>query len=137
LLIEKKLLTLQPFVVQLTSLAPGTNRLEWHAGAEFFEGFGNADILDADLEVRASVLSRGLTVDASCEIAGSVTVACDRCLEDLVIPVETSFEETYTPEGGELDLSQDVYDYVCTSLPLQRVHPEGECNQETTKYLSK
>jgi uncharacterized metal-binding protein YceD (DUF177 family) len=51
--------------------------------------------------------------------------------------VETSFEEQYTPEDDELDLSQDVYDYVCTSLPLQRMHPEGECNQETTKYLSK
>ena len=128
---------MQPFVVQLTSLAPGTNHLEWHAGAEFFEGFGNVDILDADLEVTAHVLSRGLTVEVACTMSGSVTVACDRCLEDLVIPVDTAFEETYTPEGGELDLSQDVYDYVCTSLPLQRVHPEGECNQETTKYLSK
>ena len=128
---------MQPFVVQLTSLAPGTNHLKWNAGAEFFETFGNVEILDADLEVTADVISRGLTVDAACTMTGSVTVACDRCLEDLVIPVDASFEETYTPEGGELDLSQDVYDYVCTSLPLQRVHPEGECNQETTKYLSK
>ena len=137
MLIAKKLLTLQPFVVQLSSLAPGTNRLEWHAGAEFFETFGNVDILDADVKVTAEVISRGLTVYAACTMSGSVTVACDRCLEDLMIPVETSFEETYTPEGDELDLSQDVYDFVCTSLPLQRVHPEGECNQETTKYLSK
>jgi uncharacterized metal-binding protein YceD (DUF177 family) len=128
---------LQPFVVNLTSLAPGKNRFEWHAGAEFFEAFGNADILDADLEVTAEVVSHGLTAEVACGIAGSVTVACDRCLEDLVIPVETSFEENYTPEGGELDLSQDVYDFACISLPLQRVHPEGECNQETTKYLSK
>ena len=128
---------MQPFVVQLTSLAPGTNRLEWHAGAEFFETFGNVEILDADLNVTAQVISRGLTVDAACTMQGSVTVACDRCLEDLEIPVDASFGETYTPEGGELDLSPDVYDYVCTSLPLQRVHPDGECNQETTKYLCK
>ena len=128
---------MQPFVVKLTSLAPGKNPFSWHAGAEFFEAFGNVDILDADLEVTAQVVSHGLTAEASCGIAGTVTVACDRCLEDLVIPVETSFEETYTPESDELDLRQDVYDYVCISLPIQRVHPEGECNQETTKYLSK
>ena len=128
---------MQPFVVKLTSLAPGKSRFEWHAGPEFFETFGNTEILDADLEVTARLHNHGLTVDAACEIAGSVTVACDRCLEDLVIPVETSFGETYTPESDELDLGQDVYDYVCISLPLQRVHPEGECNQETTKYLSK
>jgi Predicted metal-binding, possibly nucleic acid-binding protein len=127
---------LQPFVVQLTSLAPGTNHFAWHAGAEFFETFGNVEILDADLEVTARVVSHGLTAEVSCDIAGTVTVACDRCLEDLVLPVKTSFEESYTPESDELDLGQDVYDYVCISLPLQRVHPDGECNQETTKYLS-
>ena len=131
------MLTLQPFVVKLTSLGPGKNHFTWHAGPEFFEIFGNVEILDADLEVTANVSYHGLTAEAACAIAGSVTVACDRCLEDLVIPVETSFEESYTPETDELDLRQDVYDFVCISLPLQRVHPEGECNQETTKYLSK
>ncbi len=128
---------MQPFVVKLTSLAPGKSHFTWHAGPEFFEIFGNTEILDADLEVTAEVLNHGLTADAACSVSGSVTVACDRCLEDLVLPVETSFEESYAPEGDELDLRQDVYDYVCTSLPIQRVHPEGECNQETTKYLSK
>ncbi|MCR4823968.1 MAG: DUF177 domain-containing protein [Bacteroidales bacterium] len=118
-------------------MAPGKSHFSWHAGPEFFEIFGNQEILDADLEVTADVLNHGLTVDAACTMAGRVTVACDRCLEDLVIPVQTSFEESYTPESDELDLRQDVYDYVCISLPMQRVHPEGECNQETTKYLSK
>ncbi|MCR4860353.1 MAG: DUF177 domain-containing protein [Bacteroidales bacterium] len=118
-------------------MAPGKSHFTWHAGPEFFEIFGNTEILDADLEVTAEVLNHGLTADAACSVSGSVTVACDRCLEDLVLPVETSFEESYAPEGDELDLRQDVYDYVCTSLPIQRVHPEGECNQETTKYLSK
>ena len=131
------MLTLQPFVVKLTSLAPGKSHFTWHVGPEFFEIFGNEEILDADLEVTAGIANHGLTADAACVVSGSVTVACDRCLEDLVIPVETSFEETYTPESDELDLRQDVYDYVCISLPIQRVHPEGECNQETTKYLSK
>ena len=137
MLIAKKLLTLQPFVVKLTSLAPGKSHFSWHAGPEFFEIFGNQEILDANLEVTADVHNHGLTADTACVITGSVTVACDRCLEDLVIPVETSFEESYAPDSDELDLRQDVYDYVCISLPLQRVHPEGECNQETTKYLSK
>ena len=53
MLIAKKLLTLQPFVVKLTSLAPGTTHFKWHAVAEFFESFGNSEILDADLEVTA------------------------------------------------------------------------------------
>ncbi len=128
---------MQPFVVRLPDLGPGGKLFEWSAGREFFESFGNSEILDADIAVAATVKGRGLTVAVACEIGGSVTVECDRCLEDLRIPVETSFEETFTPDSGELDLSQDIYDYICTSLPLRRVHPEGECNGETTKYLSK
>jgi uncharacterized metal-binding protein YceD (DUF177 family) len=36
---------------------------------------------------------------------------------------------------ADMDLGQIVYDYVCTSLPLSRVHPEGECDPEVVKYL--
>jgi uncharacterized metal-binding protein YceD (DUF177 family) len=39
-------------------------------------------------------------------------------------------------EYPEWDLSQAVYDYVCLSLPIQRVHPEGECNPDTVRFLS-
>ena len=155
MLIAKKLLTLQPFVVKLTSLAPGKSHFSWHAGPEFFEIFGNQEILDADLEVTADVHNHGLTADAACVITGSVTVACDRCLEELELPVDTGFklsvkfgegaetadagdrEIVMIPEGSqELDLSQFVYDYTCISLPMRRVHPEGECNPEALKYLS-
>ena len=128
---------MQPFVVKLTGLASGKSAFSWKVGREFFESFGNPDILDASVEVALTLVNHGITVDAECSIEGTVTVPCDRCLDALELPVETGFEEVYTPEDDELDLSQDVYDYVCTSLPLQRVHPEGECNPETTKYLSK
>lgn len=128
---------MQPFVVKLSSLAPGANDFEWSTSPEFFEYFGNNEILTSDVSVSVQVCNHGLTVDVSCDIEGSVTIACDRCLADLEIPIETFFDETYTAEGDELDLRQDIYDYICTALPLQRVHPEGECDETTTKYLSK
>ncbi len=128
---------MQPFVVKLSSLAPGTNEFEWSTSPEFFEYFGNNEILTSDVSVSVEVCNHGLTVDVSCDIEGSVTVACDRCLADLEMPIETFFDETYTAEGDELDLRQDIYDYICTALPLQRVHPEGECDETTIQYLSK
>ena len=134
---SKILLTLQPFVVNLNELRRGVSQLSQSAGKEFFESFGNQEILDADIKVEASVRNRGVSVDVQAEISGTVTVLCDRCLEPLEIPVETEFEETYAPEGAELDFRQEVYDFVCIALPLQRVHEDGKCNPETTKYLSK
>ena len=98
---------MQPFVVKLVGLAKGPVQMDWTAGQEFFEEFGNADILKADVKVTAILHNHG------------------------------SFEETYTPESDELDISQEVYDYVCISLPIRKVHKEGECNSDTTRFLSK
>lgn len=126
---------MQPFVVELRTLRTGTSEFSWKAGRQFFEDFGDSGILDADITVTAKVSNHGLTIDVKAEIGGSVTVPCDRCLENLAIEVDTSFEETYTPESGILDISQEVYDFVLTSLPMVRVHPEGECNSDATKYL--
>ena len=135
MILEKKLLPLQPFVIELKALGPGKSAFEWKTGREFFESFGNSDVLDAGIAVSATLVNHGLTIDVACEIRGSVTVPCDRCLEPLELPVDTSFEETFAPESHVLDLNQDVYDFVMTSLPMQRVHGEGGCNSETTKFI--
>ncbi|MBQ1648310.1 MAG: DUF177 domain-containing protein, partial [Bacteroidales bacterium] len=37
----------------------------------------------------------------------------------------------------QLDLGQIVYDYICLSLPMQRVHPEGKCNPDTVRFLGR
>ena len=146
---------MQPFVIPLSGLTQGGTQFSWRADGQFFGNSGNTDILDADLEVDVHVEKavRFFGVDAS--IRGWVKVLCDRCLEELTLPVETSFrlsvkfgenaetadagdrEIVMIPDGSsELDLAQFVYDYTCISLPMRRVHPEGECNPEALKYLS-
>ena len=118
-------------------LKDGRNQFSWTVGKEFFDAFENTEILAAELQVEAAVIFDGFETEVECEIEGSVTVQCDRCLDDLVIPVHTSFEDDELQGDLELDLSQDVYDYVCTALPMIKVHPDGECNEEVTKYLNK
>ena len=106
----------------------------------------------------ALVEKSGRFIGLDLDIEGSVTVTCDRCLGDLVLPVsvhprfsvkfgqepasaegapaEGDREIVFLPETDtEMDLSQLVYDYVCISLPMSRVHPEGECDPDTVKYL--
>ena len=40
----------------------------------------------------------------------------------------------FIPEtDAEMDMSQIIYDYVCLSLPMQRIHDEGECDPEVMK----
>ena len=138
------------FLIPLNGLASGRTEFRWKAGKEFFGSFGNAEILDADLTAVAAVEKSGHDLKVDCHMSGSVTVLCDRCMDELVMPVdvEAGFDVRYgeapqdetEDDGGEretlyvdpvescLDMGQIVYDYVCLSLPMQRFHEDGKCN---------
>ena len=143
------------FIIPLNGLTAGLNEFSWQAGKEFFESFENSEILDAQLDADVMVEKSGRYIGVDCHVEGEVVVECDRCLEDLVMPVDVEVrlsvkygneESSEEPQPGErevvfipetqaeLDMSQVIYDYVCLSLPMQRVHEDGECNPETMKY---
>lgn len=146
------------FIVPINGLTQGRTEFRWRVGKKFFEHFENSEILAADLFVEVFAEKSGHFIGIDCDVDGEVTVACDRCLEDLRLPVETGFslsvkfgqepadssdaaegerEIVWLPESdADLDLGQIVYDYVCLSLPVQRVHPDGECNPEALRFLS-
>ena len=128
------------FIIPLNGWAAGEREFRFHADTEFFQKFDNTEILDADVNVEIRVTKEGMQkVEAVLRLQGTVTVPCNRCLEPVVIPVEANPSEVLAPGEEEVDwdLSQAVYDYVCLSLPLQRVHPEGECNPDTVRFLSR
>lgn len=148
----------EDFIVPLNGLPQGRTSFRRSVGKEFFEQFENSEILAAGLDVLVDIVKSGDFIGIDGTIDGNVTVVCDRCLEDLVIPTRTGFklsvkfgtepadgdpaddgerEIIYLPEtDGEYDLSQVVYDYICTSLPMQRVHAEGLCNPKVMRYLN-
>lgn len=123
---------MQPFIIPLKGLNAGKNVFEWHADGKFFESFENPDVTDAAVAIHVEADNGGVELEVKCTLEGYVVVPCDRCLAPLRIPVSACFEES-----GVYDLNQDIYDYICISLPIQRIHPDGECDEETTKYLSK
>ena len=126
-------------IIPLNDWAVGEREYRFHADTEFFQTFDNSEILDADVNVEVRVVKDGRNkVEADLRLKGTVTVPCDRCLDPVAIHVEDAPSETLTPGAGEVewDLSQAVYDFVCLSLPLQRLHPEGECDPDTVRFLS-
>jgi uncharacterized metal-binding protein YceD (DUF177 family) len=126
------------FIIPLNGWAAGERKFHFRADTEFFHSFGNTEILDADVNAEATVLKKDAhKVEAVLHLKGTVTVPCDRCLEPVALSVDATPSEVLTPGEGEVDwnLSQAVYDYVCVSLPLQKVHPEGTCNPDTVRFL--
>ena len=126
----------------------------WQAGKEFFDSFENSEILDAHLDADVRVEKSGRYIGVDCDVRGEVTVECDRCLDELDMPVDVEImlsvkygneESSEEPQQGErevifipetdaeMDMSQIIYGYVCLSLPMQRMHEPGECNPEVMK----
>jgi len=143
------------FVISINGLAPGENTFLSHADKEFFAKNENYEILDADLKVAFVAEKFQESVEIDCNISGSITVPCDRCLAPVVMPVdasasfvlrlndhapsvdEESCEEVFASGDGDiLDLNQEVYDYSLLALPLQRFHNDGECDPVALEYLS-
>lgn len=149
----------EEFLIPLNGLSAGKQCFQWHVGKEFFVGFGDSDIIDADVSVEVSVEKSGNYIGVDCSLDGVLTVPCDRCLEDLGIPVsemvrlsvkfgdepsdpsvammaEDEREVVYLPaDEASMDMAQIIYDYSMLAIPLQRVHPEGGCNPAALKYL--
>ena len=142
-------------VIDIKSLALGAHSQQFNVGKDFFESFGGGDVIDAELLVCVNVTKSSGWIKVDCNITGNVVVECDRCLAELRMPVDISApftvkfssvasgeDEEYgdevivlNPSDGELELDQIIYDYVTLSLPMKRVHPDGECDQQMLEKM--
>ena len=83
---------------------------------------------------------------------GVVYVPCDRCLDDMEIPVDTDNsmkvklgeEEsedddfiTVSELDGFVNVAWFIYEFIALSLPMKHVHAPGECNEEMLGTLKK
>ena len=90
-------------------------------------------------------------------IEGTVTVPCDRCLEDLDLDIEGYYElvvkvgdeneelsETViviSSKEYEIDVAQYIYEFISLMIPMRNVHDETEngqaCDPEILKEIEK
>lgn len=141
------------FKVQLRGLSDGEHTFDFHLGRVFFENMENADVRDADLDVRLVVIARAGHYDLNFKISGTIVTLCDRCLDDLVLPIDTSYHvmveygDDYNDEADDLlvipqtdnylNVAYMVYDTVALAIPIKHVHPMGKCNKQMTALLRK
>ena len=80
------------YKLPLKSLAPGTHNFEYHIDKQLFENMENTEVRAADLTVTLTVKYDGEYYSLSFKVEGTVTVACDRCLDDLELPIEATYD---------------------------------------------
>ena len=122
--------------IEIRGLSYGEHPFSFKVDGSFFEAYENDTVSDADLDVSAVVTKEHGRMALDLSITGNVTVKCDRCLADLTVPVDIQVPfsvmfSSYAAEdsdSADIDLSQIIYDYVSLSLPIKKVHPDGQCD---------
>lgn len=139
--------------VQLKGLADGEHRMSLHLSKQFFVDMENDEVRDANLDVEITVKVKGETYDLTMHVAGTLTVPCDRCLDDLVIPVDSDYHilveygDDYNADSdtllvipkqnASLNVAYMLYDTAVLAIPLKHVHPQGKCNKQMSAILRK
>ena len=130
-----------------------TQAFEYLLDNQFFANIGGEDIQKGKINTRLTVTKKGNAFDLSFTFSGTVIVPCDRCLDDMDLPVETSahlivkFGKDYSEESDEIviipesegiiNLAWFLYEFVALAIPIKHVHAPGKCNKQMTSKLKK
>lgn len=131
------------YKINLRSLSDGEHVFTYDLDDDYFAEI-DAEITAGDVSAEVTCIKRAEVFKFHIALEGYVVVACDRCLDDVEIDIETERnlvvkygaeycddddEILIIPErDGVLDLRWMLYEEIALSLPLQRSHEEGQCN---------
>ena len=119
----------------------------------FFINIGGENVRKGRVNVRLTVTKHKNFFDFAFVLSGIVVVSCDRCLEDMDFPVETTahlvvkFGKDYSEESDEIvvipeserviNLAWFLYEFVVLAIPIKHIHAPGKCNKQMTSKLKK
>ncbi len=144
---------LDKYKIDLKSMLADRQNLDYQIGDAFFATLQAQDIQHGNLLCSLDIKRNSGGFLLQFHTQGEVSVACDRCLEDMQLPIDTTntltvkFGPETSDEGddlivvseneGILDISWYMYEFIALSLPMQHAHEEGECNEAMLQELDK
>lgn len=145
------------FVIPFKGLKIGKHDFVFDVGDKFFDEIEESEITKGNVHVEVTLDKKTTMLDFSFQLKGNVMVPCDRCLDDVEMPVEyeaklyvkfgdESEEQTdeiivLSHNETEIDVAQYIYEFAHLALPYKRVHPDDEngqstCNKEMLEKLN-
>lgn len=137
--------------IDLKNLTPGVYEYDYLLENSFFADVEGDLVQKGKVNVHLVLGKSAMMSDLSFHIEGDVVIPCDRCLDDMVQPIETDshlvvkFGEEYAEENdevivipeedGKIDLSWFLYEFIVLAVPMKHVHAPGECNEEMSSKL--
>ena len=141
------------YKVELKNLSPGVHQYEYILENKFFVDIDGDEVQKGKVKVNLTVKRSSMVFDMNFQLEGVVYVPCDRCLDDMDLPIsaknklivkfgkeyaEESDEIVIIPEAeGEINLAWFIYEFIALTIPMKHVHAPGKCNKAMSSKLKK
>ena len=135
------------YTIQLSGLKEGHHTIDFEIDKAFFEQFDESEVKEGSLVANVEIDKRSTHVDMLIKVSGSVRISCDRCLEmfsqhinsenRLLVKFGKDIEDIDSDilplqaDAYELDLKQQIYEFIILALPIKRVHPPDKNGNST------
>jgi uncharacterized protein len=135
------------YTIPLSGLKEGHHTIDFEIDKEFFEEFEQSEVKVGGLVANIEMDKRSTHLDLNIKVSGTVIVSCDRCLELFSLPLasENRLLVKFGKDIGdidpdilsvpvdafELDLQQQIYEFIMLALPIKRVHPVDKKGMST------
>ena len=140
--------------LKIKTLPFGTHAVECHLDESFFDTDERIEVRHASIDVTLKITRKSEStyhLEIACH--GTVTIPCDRCLDDLDLPVDEKYLLNVEQMGTELDDSNDellivpsdwreldatplVRDTLLLAIPMTHCHEnEEDCNADMLDML--
>lgn len=138
-------------MIPFTGLKLGKHKFEFDLLDEFFESFEYSIVSRGKVHVEFELEKKETMMIGSFDLKGTVSATCDRCNDPCDVNIEGSYKIYYKfdnepsddetlvviyPDEVEIDISDQLLEFVTVSLPLRVLHEtEDQCNQEMIDLL--
>ena len=142
--------SLEQFKIDLKRLTDEVTALEFDLDNHFFDALDGSELRQGTLHVSVSIRKATGFFELQFHTEGTVTVTCDRCLDDMDQPISTenrlvvklgaAYSEeddviTLPEDEGILDTSWLIYEFMMLAIPIKHVHAPGKCNPAMSHVL--
>ena len=137
----------------MKNLSSGVHEYKYTLDNKFFIDIDGAEVQKGKVNVLLTVKRSLMMFEMNSQIDGVIWVPCDRCLDDMELPIETKnrlvvkFGKEYAEESdeiviipedeGAINLAWFLYEFVALTVPMKHVHPPGKCNKAMSSKLKK
>ena len=139
------------YTIDLKNLTPGTHDFEYLLENKFFVDIDGNEVQKGHVHVQLAVKKSSMAFELNFQIVGTVIIPCDRCLDDMELPIETQdklivkFGKEYAEESdeivivpeeeGTINVAWFMYEFIALAIPIKHVHAAGKCNKAMAAKL--